>query len=98
MEGTIINNVSEPCTCCKDVVKLLEFKGDSTDRDFTLYETSQIDLNRKEYEKVYFILIKDDFFDDIFPIIITQDTAMEILKNPYLGERLAYNRWFDRYR
>ena len=94
MKDTIINNVPEPCTCCSDVVKLLEFKGNRTERDFALYETKQIDLDRKEYEKVYFILIKDD----IFPIIITQDTAMKILKDPYLGERLAYNRWFDRYR
>ena len=94
MKTTIISKVSEPCTCCGDVVKLIEFKGDCTTRNFTLYETSQIDCNRKEYEKQYFMLIEGD----IFPIMVTQETAMEILKNPDVGETLAYNRWFDRYR
>lgn len=93
-ERITIYNTPEACTCCYDVEKLLEFKGGNEVRDYTLYRTTRIRADRSVYDEIYFLLIEDDKF----PIIITENVAESILKNPDEGEKLAYNRWFDRYR
>ena len=97
MKNVNIDTTIEDQTCCGDVTRILSYTTpiSSEKRGYTLYKTSTIGINR-EYSKlyVYFMMIQEDNL----PLFITEEAAQQILNDPEKGERLAYNRWFDRYR
>ena len=83
-------------TCCGDVVELLCYKGNSGERSFSLCKTLMLEnTERRDSDKWIFMLIIEG---DKYPVIITEDCAKSILDTPRKGEKLSYNRWFDRYR
>ena len=88
----ILDREHQNCTCCGDVVRLLEVKGET--RRFSLYKTWKVDLKNFHQQGTYFILAEDD----PFPIIITKKMADEILKNPEEGVTLVADYWLGRYR
>ncbi|MBO5180001.1 MAG: hypothetical protein J6B87_06625 [Clostridia bacterium] len=89
-----INRDVEPCTCCEDVVKLLEAVSEipGNSRNFALYKT-EVYLS-KEPSWCYFLLVAGDKF----PIVITEKLANEILQNPDKGRDIAFGHWMDRWR
>ena len=91
-----VNKEEDFCTCCNDVVILMDVKSviPNVIRSFTLYKTQV--LNEKKYfvDWMYYIAVEDDRF----PIAITKEAAKEIYDNPEKGHWLVWNRWFDRYR
>lgn len=89
-----INRDVEPCTCCEDVIKLLEVtrKIPGYNRNFTLYKT-EVYLS-KESGWCYFLLVEGDDF----PIVITEELANQILQNPDKGRDIAFGHWMDRWR
>lgn len=89
-----INRDVEPCTCCKDVIKLLEAtsKVPGHNRNFTLYKTEVYAPGETKW--CYFLLIAEDEF----PIVITEEFANKIMQNPEVGRDVAFNHWFDRWR
>ena len=89
-----INRDVESCTCCEDVVKLLEAVSEipGNSRNFTLYKT-EVYLS-KEPSWCYFLLVAGDEF----PIVITEELANEILQNPNKGRDIAFGHWRDRWR
>lgn len=92
-----IDNTIEYETCCGDVTRILSYTtpGSSGKRGYTLYKTSTIGIDWENSKLcVYFMMIEDDNL----PLIITEEAAQQILKDPEKGQKLAYNRWFDRYR
>lgn len=94
-DTTIITRTPKYWTCCKDILKLLEFRSKyNADRKIGLYKTFQIDCSRNSYGEIYFLLIEGDEF----PIVITEEAANEILNDTDTGLQLANNRWMDRYR
>lgn len=97
MKGAnVMSETDERVTCCGDVVKLLDYKGERNERSFSLCKTVVLkDTERTESDKwIYMLILKNDKY----PVIITEECARSILENPKKGETLAYNRWFDRYR
>ena len=84
---------TEECTCCADVIKILECinEPNSRYRDYELYKTMV--SNEKEMW-CYYLLMKGDSF----PIVITEEVANKIIKEPELGCNIATNCWFDRWR
>lgn len=93
-KGVSIDRQPESCTCYDDVVRLLDYIGDDSERDFILYKTTLRGIERKHDRHAYFILP----FGDQYPIVVTEEVAMRILDNPGYGERLVYNTCMDRYR
>ena len=92
----ISRNVEE-CTCCADVFKLLDCTNPSRGsyRGFALYKTRVYgDRNDKEISWSYYLLIEEDFF----PIVITEEIANKILKDPEYGGYFVTNHWFCRWR
>lgn len=89
-----INRDVEPCTCCEDVVKLLEAvsKIPGNSRNFSLYKT-EVYLS-KEPSWCYFLLVDGDQF----PVVITEELANRILQNPDVGRDIAFGHWMDRWR
>ena len=89
-----IDRTVKECTCCADVIKLLECT--SKHRDFSLYKSCVYD-ERYDYREAtwcYYLLIADDSF----PIVITEEVANKILKDPEYGCSIATNHWFSRWR
>ncbi len=96
MKETIINKEINIRTECKDVIKILEYKGEEG-RDYSLFKI----CNKRSKLKVwYYMIIIDDnkYISENFPIPITEDEANCFLENPIEGALLAYNIYFDRYR
>lgn len=89
-----ISKRAKECTCCGDVIKLLECtsKPPKSFRDFVLYKTSI--YGDKKTAWCYYLLIKDDSF----PIVITEDVANKILNEPEYGAFIATSHWFNRWR
>lgn len=90
----IVNRDVEPCTCCEDVIKLLEAtsKVPRHNRNFTLYKTEVYAPGETKW--CYFLLIAEDEF----PIVITEELANEILQNPDKGRDIAFSHWFNRWK
>ena len=98
-----IKLAEEACTCCGDVIQLLDFRKDDgvLNLGYNLYKASD---SRPKYDNrgiripyenwIYFILSDDDKF----PMIISEKTANEILENPEAGCALVNQWWQDRYR
>lgn len=93
-KGLTIYNPPEPRTCCNDVRIIMEFHGGNSYRDFAIYEADLYDLDYQYHGVVYYMLLDDD----PLPLPLTEKAVDDIKKNPTEGKRLAYNRWFDRYR
>ena len=87
------NTIIEECTCCGDVIKLMDFKCESY-RNFSLYRTFELDIEGKQHRFRFFLLLDNDKY----PIIITEDAAKNIMKNPEYGKKLVFNHWLNRYR
>lgn len=92
-----IDRTVKECTCCGDVIKILECTNESCNsyRDFALYKTSVNDGHYdKEYTWCYYMIIAEDSF----PIVITEEVVNKILKDPEYGFSIATNWWFNRWR
>ena len=94
-ECTIISKEKEYLTVCRDVEKIMKFKGKYADsRVISLCKTIAVDCDRNCYEDVYFL----KYEGDDLPIILTKEAAEEIIENPDSGVNLVNMRWFDRYK
>ncbi len=88
-----IDRTVESCTCCGDVIRLLECKGTFpySHRNFALYKTPVYNASN---QWCYYLLLEND----PLPIVICENLANSIIENPMRGSELAYSFWFDRYR
>ena len=94
----ILSDKEQAVTACNDVVLLMEFKGEYSSHSVYLYKTYQIDCDRTPHGEVFFLLEGDSWASVKYPIVITKETADEILKDPQKGITLASLRHSDRVR
>ena len=88
-----IDHTVETCTCCEDVIKLLECTGTFpySHRNFALYKTPVYNASN---QWCYYLLIEDCSY----PIVIAENLANKIISKPERGSEIAYGFWFDRFR
>lgn len=87
------------CFCnekfCKDVTRI--FEAGDTELDFGIYEASKINIEGEVVGKEYYIFVeKYDSGEDEFPIIISEETAKEIMKNRDRGLEFVRKYWKER--
>lgn len=91
-----VDITQEVVTGAGDVIQLLSYKADISNRSYTLCKVLELeDVDRTTADNwVYMMLIANDEY----PLVISKECAQSILDNPKKGEQLAYSRWLDRYR
>ena len=82
------------CTVCMDTELVLEGKKTDHSSSFLLCRMNRINANRTCYDKVYALFVHGD----CIPILISDEAAEQIMKNPKVGQNLVFNREMDRYR
>lgn len=82
---------SVQCTCCGDVLKLLECEGYSRFPNYSLYKI----CNSRNFNGWFYIMIIED---DKFPVPLSEEEAMSFIEDPSKGATFARNIYFDRYR
>ncbi len=91
-----MSSTNEKLTCCGDVIELLYHKGNFGERSFSLCKTLVLENTQcNDYGMWIHMLIVEN---DRYPIIISEECAKTILKNPEQGQNIVYNRWLDRYK
>ena len=79
-----------------DVIELLNCNSGVHRRSYSLCKVLMHSLpNSIEEENWVYMLFIDG---DDYPVVISEEYAMDILKYPSEGERLAYSCWMSRYR
>ena len=80
---------------CKDVTRI--FEAGDTELDFCIYEVSKINIESEVVGKEYCIFVeKNDSGEDEFPIIISDETAKEIMRNRDKGLDFVRKYWKER--
>ena len=89
MTGTNKSKTSLHCeyiNCLGDVVELLSY---DESRPYKLYKIEQHDTGTW----VYMMFINND----VFPIVISEELAQNIIAKPSIGGDIAYNTWLERH-
>ena len=82
------------CTVCMDTELVLEHKGTDHSSRFLLCRMDRINADRTCHDLVYALFVHEDRI----PILISDETAEQIMKDPKVGEDLVFNREMDRHR
>ena len=82
------------CTVCMDIKLVLKHERTDHSRRFLLCRMDRINANRTCQDMVYALFVHGD----CIPILISDETAEQIMKDPKVGEDLVFNREMDRHR